>query len=73
MKQFEKNTLSANFDSMVRKWENACFVDSDIKTKTSIANEIIEFYEANLNKIHFLEKDLKLIEEIEMFLFLNNK
>ena len=67
------NNLSANFDSLTQKWENACLVDYDINTKTSIANEIIEFYKINLNKIHFLEKDLKLIEEIKMFLFLNCK
>lgn len=67
------NTLSANFDSLVRKWENACLVDSDIKTKVSIANEICYFYENNLTNIHFLQKDLKVIEEIKMFLFLNNE
>lgn len=73
MKQLEKNTLSTDFDSLARKWKNACLVDYDINSKKSIANEIIEFYEANLDKIHFLEKDLKLIEEIKFFLFLNGK
>ena len=73
MKQFEKNNLSTSFDFLIQEWENACLVDSDVKTKIGIANEIIYFYENNSNRIHFLQKDFKLIEEIKFFLFLNNK
>ncbi len=64
-----KNTLSSQFDSLIQKWEKACLADFDLNEKTNIANEIIDFYKTNSTKLHFLEKDLKLIEEINMFLF----
>lgn len=55
----KNKTLSANFDSLIRKWENACLVDCDTKIKTAIADEIIQFYQTNQNKIHFFGKRFK--------------
>lgn len=69
MIQLRRNTLSMEFETLLQNWESACLADSDLKEKLNIATQILEFYGENLSKMHFLERDLKIIEEIKMFLF----
>ncbi len=71
MIQLRKNayTLSMEFETLLQNWESACLADSDLNEKQNIATQILKFYEKNLSKMHFLEQDLKVVEEIKMFLF----